>query len=385
MIVSVDHTKQSAEQLLELIREKRTFCPISKDISDTMKSSVVRALDHLGSVTLESGTVIVFTAGTTAQPKGILLTPENLHAAARAFFRAHNLKSGDRWVLSLPTHHISGLSVLFRSTLLDGAPVFPKTRSLEAVLECAISERATGISLVPTQLQALMNFDQSKFDKLRHCKILIGGAPLSGRIREQAESKGLKIYESYGATETAAQVVNDGVIHAGAELVCSDVGEVLVRGPMVARQYVTEEGIFSNLDADGFWHSGDLGQISQDGTLRISGRIKDLIISGGVNVSPVFVEREIMSFTGVLDAAVFGVPDDKWGQAVSAFVVAQPGFSIKQLQERLEASLDAANTPKNIILVDEIPRNVNGKISRSLLAEEFMLRLQSKCDEKQYH
>jgi O-succinylbenzoic acid--CoA ligase len=211
------------------------------------------------------------------------------------------------------------------------------------------------VSLVPTMLARLREAGLERAPALRAA--LLGGGPMPHGLLEWAERSGLPVVPVYGMTETASQVVAGipGTPLPDVELSISEEGEVLVRGPMVAR---------GALGPDGWLHTGDAGRLDEDGRLHLTGRISELIVSGGENVAPAEVEEVLLSHPAVADAAVLGLPDPHWGEAVTAFVVLREPTTEVELIDHCRARLAAYKLPKRIEQVPGLPRNRAGKLLR---------------------
>lgn len=284
---------------------------------------------------------IIHTSGTTGEPKPVELTYGNHAASERAAADALGVDPGDRWLCPLPLFHVGGLGVLIRSAIRATTAVLGPPEALGDV---------TLASLVPTQLRRLA---RTEAPSLR--AIALGGGPIAPDLLETP----LPVVPVYGMTETCSQVVAGipGRPLRGAEVRITEDGEILVRGPMVAR---------GALAPDGWLHTGDRGHFDDDGLLHVEGRIKELIVTGGENVSPLEVEHALLEHPAVRDAGVAGLPDPEWGEAVTAFVVldGDPGDLRAWCRERLAPH----KVPKAVHAVGELPRNAAGKLLRDRLA-----------------
>ena len=185
------------------------------------------------------------------------------------------------------------------------------------------------------------------------------------RLLDAAREAGLPVMPTYGMTESASQIATarDGGRWAeplpGVELRLGDAAEILVRGPMVAP---------GALGRDGWLHTGDAGSLDELGRLHVRGRLKDLIVTGGENVSPVEVEQALLEHPAVADAGVVGLPDPEWGEAVSAFVVLGAAATAEELQSHCRERLAPYKVPKRIEQVRALPRNAAGKLLRAEIA-----------------
>ncbi|HEX4720528.1 MAG TPA: AMP-binding protein [Thermoleophilaceae bacterium] len=298
---------------------------------------------------------VVYTSGTTGQPKPVELTYGNVHASALANAENLGVDPDDRWLCCMPLFHVGGMSILTRSAINQTEAVIHERFDPERVLHALEEEAITLISLVATQLRRLLDAGLEAPPDLRAA--LIGGGPVPSDLLKRAEQVGVPVVPTYGLTETCSQVWT-GQPLPGAEIVAGEDGEILVRGPMVAPKALAD---------DGWLHTGDRGQIDEDGNLTVEGRIADTIVTGGENVAAAEVEEALISHPLVDDVAVVGRPDPEWGQAVTAFVVgsADPDELRAHARERLAGY----KVPKAIHRLDEIPRNAAGKVQRGRLPQ----------------
>ena len=323
-----------------------------------------------------------YTSGTTGVPKGAVLTHGNLLAGAESVRIAWGWTPGDRLVLALPLFHMHGLGVGLHGTLLAGASaVLLDGFSPDAVMDAAEAHDATMFFGVPTMYTRLAQSPRvSETSRLRLC--VAGSAALPADLhRRLREAAGMRVLERYGMTETIMLVSNPydgerragtvGVPLPGVELrLAPDTGEVLVRGPNVFAGYWRRpEATAEAFDEDGWFHTGDLGEFDEQGYLRLRGRAKELVISGGLNVYPREVEDALRSHPDVDDVAVTGTPDEEWGELVTAWVVPAPGKTLvlDDLRTHLEGVCADFKHPRILHLVDDLPRNALGKVQKHLL------------------
>jgi o-succinylbenzoate---CoA ligase len=292
--------------------------------------------------------LVVTTSGTTGTPKAVVLTHRAVAASATATSRRLGVEpSGDRWLACLPLAHVGGLSVVTRA-VLTGTPLTVHPGFDAAA---AMASGATLVSLVPTAL--------ARVDPGRFRTIVLGGA-------SPPEVLAPNVVTTYGLTETGSGVVYDGRHLDGVEVRIAAGGEVHLRGPMLLRAY--RDGTDPK-DADGWLATGDLGRF-EDGRLVVHGRRDDLIITGGENVWPEPVERVLAEAPGVAAVAVAGAPDAEWGQRVVAYVVAADVSrppTLADLRARIKAVLPAWCAPRQLVLVDTLPRTALGKVRRDQL------------------
>ncbi|MGI8909164.1 MAG: o-succinylbenzoate--CoA ligase, partial [Rubrobacteraceae bacterium] len=282
-------------------------------------------------IPLSRPATIVFTSGSSGAPKAALHTFGNHYYSALGSNEniVLDTKRGDRWLHSLPLYHVGGISILFRCLLAGAAMILPEPG---APLGRAIAENsATHVSLVATQLLRLMREEENP-DALETLKaVLLGGGPVPGALVEEAASRGLLVHASYGLTEMASQVTTtpsgaspeklriSGWVLPYREVSISGEGEILVRGETLFAGYVEGKVVDLPVDAEGWFHTGDLGDLDEDGYLDVRGRKDNLFISGGENVQPEEIEDALRRLDGVEDAVVAPVPDAEFGFRPVAF------------------------------------------------------------------
>jgi O-succinylbenzoic acid--CoA ligase len=300
---------------------------------------------------VEPGDALVMpTSGSTGTPKGVVHTTAGLEASARAGNARLGVGAGDHWLACLPLAHIGGFTVITKALqAAAGLTVLPGFDAAEVMAQARAG--ATLVSLVPTTL--------ARVDPTLFRVVLLGGSrpPLD---------RPANVVATYGLTETGSGVVYDGLPLDGVEVRIAADGEILVRGPMLMRCY--RDGS-TTIDPDGWLHTDDLGTSGPDGRLQVQGRRGDMIVTGGENVWPDTVERVIAGLPGVAEVAVAGVADPEWGQRVVAWVVpagtATP--SLADLRALVGQQLAAFMAPKELHLVEALPRTAIGKVSRAAL------------------
>ncbi|MER7012323.1 o-succinylbenzoate--CoA ligase [Saccharopolyspora sp. NPDC000359] len=322
--------------------------------------------------------LVIATSGSTGTPKGVLLAASALRASAEATHR--RLGGTGHWLLAMPAHHIAGIQVLVRSLLagtrpdaVDTAGGFRPDNFAAAARRVLAADGPHYTALVPTQLSRLINAGGEGLATLREFDaVLLGGAATPPALLHRAQADGVRVTTTYGMSETAGGCVYDGRPLDVAEVrVDSGTGPVLLSGPMLARGYRHQPNAAAF--SGGWFRTGDLGRW-QDGRLEVLGRADDMIITGGVNVAPLPVERVLTEQPGVREACVLGVPDPEWGQAVVAAIVpsdqdrppAEP-----ELRAAVRARLDAAAAPKRFAFLRELPLRGPGKPDRRALAALF--------------
>ena len=346
--------------------------PELRNVIDRLRPT--RLLDSTGKHELSDGeptatgvAAIVRTSGTTGDPRGVELTFNGLRASALAVSSAMDVRRSDRWLCCLPVHYVAGLAILARGwvtgagvTVLEGFDV----GSVRGALESG----ANLVSLVPTTLARLLD---ARVDLTPLRGALIGAAPLPEALRDRALSAGVPVTTTYGLTETWGGVVHDGHPLDGVEVSLGVSDEILVSGPMVTTGYRRDPtGTRAAFTPDHRLRTGDVGVIDSHGGVSVVDRMRDLIVTGGVNVSPTEVERVLATHPKVGDVCVAGIPDAEWGELVVAFVVPtdpeQPP-SLADVRSYVLEHLSAAKAPRRVVHLDAIPRTAAGKPLRRLL------------------
>jgi len=389
----------SAQPLAEVAkRHGAILLTLDADGSGTLADSA-RAMpdDHMvRSCGPDDLAAILYTSGTTGRSKGAMLSHNNLLSNAQALVELWRFTSDDVLIHALPIFHTHGLFVAVNCCLLSGAAMrFHEAFDSDAII--ADLPRATTLMGVPTFYTRLLQSPRLTRDLVSSMRLFVSGsAPLLAETHDEfAERTGHRILERYGMTETNMNTSNpyDGERKAGTvglplpgtDVIVTDpatrelrargeIGMIEVRGPNVFSGYWRmPEKTAAELGPDGFFITGDLGRFDDDGYLSIVGRQKDLIISGGYNIYPKEIELVIDEFDGVLESAVFGVPDRDFGEAVVAAVVAQPGGGATgaTIMAALRPRLARFKQPRRIIMVDELPRNTMGKVQKSVLRENY--------------
>ncbi|WP_336096533.1 malonate--CoA ligase [Roseovarius sp. CH_XMU1461] len=338
----------------------------------------------------------LYTSGTTGRSKGAMLTQANLLSNAVTLTQYWRFTDADILLHALPIFHTHGLFVASNVTLLaGGAMIFLPKFDLDDMI--AWMPKATAMMGVPTFYTRLLDDARFTGELTKHMRLFISGsAPLLAETHVQFETRtGHRILERYGMTETNMNTSNpyDGDRRAGTvgfplpgvELKVTDpesgktlpdgeVGQIEVRGPNVFKGYwQMPEKTAAELREDGFFITGDLGKIDEDGYVHIVGRNKDLIISGGYNIYPKEIELALDEQPGVLESAVIGVPHPDFGETVLGIIVPEKGATpdLDAMMAAVSQALARFKHPRKLILRDELPRNTMGKVQKNILRDEF--------------
>jgi malonyl-CoA/methylmalonyl-CoA synthetase len=326
----------------------------------------------------ESPAILLYTSGTTGRPKGALLDHGNLLAQARGVVEAWRWTASDRLVLALPLFHVHGLAIALNGSLIAGgcAVLVPFTP------ENVVRELHAGGTMffgVPAMYQRLCDYLDRNPADLRHVRLFVAGsAPLPAALFERCERiLGQPVLERYGITEGGIVVSNPydgsrqpgrvGYPLPGVEVRLGELDEVQLKGGQVFKGYWRNAGASADAFVDGWFRTGDIGEIAQDGSLAIRGRIKELIITGGYNVYPREVEMVLEQHPSVAEVAVAGLPSERWGEEVTAFVVLRTPVDEQELIAYARDHMATYKCPRAVRFIEAIPRNAMGKVDRSQL------------------
>lgn len=365
--------RRMADRLAEVWDAGAAALPVNPALPET---EVRALLDRLrpASIEDENGTtelpgaapvkegvaLVVPTSGSSGEPKGVELSHSALEASARAYAARLGTSGGERWLCCLPLSHIGGLGILVRSRLAGTAPVVLDRFDAEAV---SAERDATLISLVPTTLIRLLD---AGADLSRWSVVLIGGAGLAPGQRQRALDSGVRLVQTYGMTETCGGCNFDGLPLDGVDMKVLD-EQIFVRGPVLMDGYRLQPELTGRALKDGWFATADRGRIGPEGRLEVLGRVDDVIVTGGEKVDPEEVEAVLRTHPGIADAAVAGVPDPEWGQAVAALVVPAGNGPVPgpaEVRSFLAVSLAPFKAPKRVVAAERIPRTASGKVRR---------------------
>ncbi|MYL48975.1 o-succinylbenzoate--CoA ligase [Halobacillus litoralis] len=325
---------------------------------------------------------MMYTSGTTGNPKAVMHTYGNHWHSAVASALNLGTQEKDKWLNCLPLFHVGGFSILMKSVVY-GMPImllekFDARQVHEAIMEKGI----THVSVVTVMLQRLLEvLEDGRYPGYFRC-MLLGGGPVPEVLLNKTSAKGIPVFQTYGMTETSSQIATLSPEFAFSKLGSAgkalspahlyidctesgEVGEIIVRGPMVSKGY------YNRPEREGeYLRTGDLGFEDEDGFLYVVDRVKDVIISGGENIYPAEVESVLLSLPGVREAGVAGRPDERWGEVPAAYIVTEDGARLteKEVMDWCRERLAKYKCPKEVHWIDEIPRNASNKLVRRRLS-----------------
>ena len=331
--------------------------------------------------TVDDPLVVMFTSGTTGDPKGVVLTLANVLASAAASAFRLGLLPDDCWHVTLPMHHMGGLAPVYRSVAYGTALSVQRGFDPGETLSALRAADATCLSVVPTMLERLLA--AGRMPDLRF--VLVGGAPCPPDLLERAHERGVPVAPTYGMTETASQIatarpetvaahpesVGTPLVFAELSVVdeggvpCDpgETGELLVDGAVVSPGYLDDAATVEAF-SDGGLRTGDRGYRDEAGRLYVEGRIDDTIVTGGENVDPTEVADALRRHAAVADCAVVGLPDEEWGRRVAALAVLDGETTPADLRAHCRARLADYKRPRTVGFAAELPRTASGTVDR---------------------
>lgn len=349
-------------------------------------------------VTHEDPCFIMYTSGTTGRPKGVVLTHGNVVFAVMNPIVDLDFLSDEVALVAAPLFHTAALNFVALPTLLKGGTVLIEEGFEPGrILHLIETERVTYSFGVPTMLDAMSahpNWDRTDLSSIR--RWIVAAAPVPPRTLQTYTARGVRLCQGYGLTETGPGALiltpkdaerklgTAGAPHFftdvrvvdpdGTEAAPGERGEIQISGPNVMQRYWNRPDATADaFTGDGWFRSGDVGVPDEDGFVTIVDRLKDMIISGGENIYPAEVEAAILDLPGVLGCAVFGVPDEKWGEVGRAAVTLADGVTLteEELFAFLGERLAKYKIPTSLLVLDEIPRNATGKVRKDTLREQY--------------
>ncbi|WP_135805438.1 o-succinylbenzoate--CoA ligase [Halorussus marinus] len=334
---------------------------------------------------------LLFTSGTTGDPKAVALTAGNvLSSAVSSAFRL-GATPDDRWLLCLSMYHMGGLSVVLRSALYGSTVVLQEGFDAARAADAIAAYDVTGVSLVPTMLRRMLDATDDLADSLRF--VLLGGAPAREELLERCEERRVPVHPTYGMTETTSQIATarprEAFAHrgtvgrpllwtdvtvvddAGEPVSAGETGELVVAGPTVTPGYYGDPGATEAAFGPRGLHTGDVGYRDDGGRIWVLNRREDRIVTGGENVHPGEVADVLRDHPDVRDAAVVGLDDEEWGERVGALVVPEAGatLSVGDVERHCEGRLAGYKRPRTVGVADELPRTASGTVEREAVRE----------------
>ena len=349
------------------------------------------AAEHTPSPQKQTPGILMYTSGTTGNPKGVILSHGNLLAAGRNPVEAHHITSEDTGLCVLPMYHINGLCVTVMGTLVSTSQlIIPYKFSVSTFWQQVYDHKVSWFSAVPTLFAYLLNDEtEPVLDRARLRFSRSASAPLSPEIHRRFETRfGIPIIETMGLTETGAQILSNPMppqerkigspgIAVGNEIMIADEnlhalaagmsGEILVRGENVMQEYLHQpDETAKTIMSDGWLRTGDIGHMDDDGYVFVTGRIKELIIKGGENIAPREIDEVLLEHDVILEAAAFAVPCENYGQRVEACIRFKPGKAadVSALLDHCRDRLGKFKCPDNIHILDDLPKGPSGKVQR---------------------
>ncbi len=337
---------------------------------------------------------ILFTSGSSGNPKGVLLTHANHYYSAIGANFNLPVRESDSWLLNLPLYHVGGLAIIYRTLLAGSSLRVSSGWDVAETIALIATGRVTHLSLVPTMLRQLLEVQGERKWPSTLKAVLVGGAPISEKLVGQAHESSLPLLTTYGLTEAASQVATSSLADPtekvstsgrvlrhrqvailaedGSQLPAGKVGEIAVAGKVLFSGYIGG-GDSGGTTNDGYFRTGDLGYLDQDGYLIVKGRADEMIISGGENIYPAEIVAAAESCDGVQAAAVVAVADEKWGQRPLLIIEAvhPADFDLQALDAILQNKLTKLMLPARIEVVSEMPRTTIGKIDYDALRRQF--------------
>ncbi len=373
----------------EEFQDKLQEIPVQIVGLKTPRLKVKKEINYRNTATETDIASIMYTSGTTGKPKGVLQSFGNHYASALATKTSLNVTEEDCWVCTVPLFHISGLSILMRQLILGcSLRLYPHFNGVQ-LTEDLRNGKGTIVSVVNTTLAALIAlFPQNGYSP-KFKTFLLGGGPIDVNLLKECLVRNLAVTQSYGMTETCSQIValneKDAARKLGSsgqpltnvslqimleENTCpaGEIGEICVQGPQIMKRYLQEETEnASSWNPDGWFHTGDMGYIDEEGCLYVVSRLNDLIISGGENIYPAEVEQILSEMSQISEIAVVGKKNQKWGAVPVAYIVKKSAVTSQDIQQYAKNKLAAYKIPKEIHFVEKLPKTASGKVAKHRL------------------
>ncbi len=386
LISKILENKQNQIDLIEIDNEN----PLNNKIID---NKIEINFENINS---KRPVLLMYTSGTTGNPKGVLLSHKNLIAAGKNVENAHSIKKSDIALCILPTYHINGLCVTVIGTLVSSSGlVIPYKFSTNKFWDLIKKYKCSWFSAVPTQFAYLLNDNKKIKDEIKTLRFArSASAPLSPEIHRKFENRfKIPIIETMGLTETGAQILSNPmpprerkigspgiafgnkisiVDENGKQLPANSSGEILVKGENVMIGYL-KQPLETNktITKDNWLKTGDIGYLDEDGYVFVTGRIKELIIKGGENIAPREIDEVLLEHETILEAAAFAVPCEQYGQRVQACIILKDKVNVseEELINFCIKKIGKFKSPEKIYFCNQLPKGPSGKIQRLKLFE----------------
>ncbi|MED1206063.1 o-succinylbenzoate--CoA ligase [Heyndrickxia acidicola] len=353
----------------------------------TQKEKLIPQHEEYG---LQDVCSIMYTSGTTGKPKGVLQTYGNHWWSATGSALNLGIRGDDSWLCAVPLFHISGFSILMRSVIYGNTVYLIEQFHEENINELLVTGKVTIMSVVSAMLYRMLDVLKERRYHNRFRCMLLGGGPAPRPLLETCVEKGIPVFQSYGMTETSSQIVTlspeDSLRKLGSagkplfpsqlkikadgeEAEVHTPGEIIVKGPNVTIGYLNREDANKENFNNGWFSTGDIGYVDEEGFLYVMDRRSDLIISGGENIYPAEVEEVLLSHPDILEAGVTGAKDPVWEQVPYGFIVTKASLSEEDIIEFCQKHLAKYKIPKRIFSVSALPRNASNKLLRRKLMD----------------
>jgi O-succinylbenzoic acid--CoA ligase len=307
--------------------------------------------------------LLIETSGSTGRPKGVVVPRRAVLASVEA--SARRLGESGRWLLALPSSYVAGVQVIVRSLVAGHEPYVVDGLDIGRAAAADHSDTPTFVSLVPTQLHRIMGNPEQVAALARCHTVLVGGGGLDPDLRRRAAEHGVDLVATYGSSETAGGCVYDGVPLDGVGVTLGAEGRVRIAGPTLFSHYHDDPELTAESLVDGWFLTPDAGRFDEDGRLQITGRIDDVVISGGVKIPLATVAARLREHLLVQEAEVFGVPDPEWGQRLVAVLVGS--VQDAELRDWISMEHPRSWAPREFRWVESLPLLPNGKVDRQAI------------------